>query len=125
VGAVLPAGSKAPATMPGKFGEIVPQDGTAQLTYDGAPLHMFANDKTPGDNGEGVVSAWRAVTVPGMSLSGRCRRPGFVASRPHCSHAAGTCGYLSQFGYRRARERHRAVAYPHVLTLCWHRAPND
>ncbi|HXT33958.1 MAG TPA: hypothetical protein VN837_00145 [Chloroflexota bacterium] len=34
------------------------------MTYDGAPLYTFANDKKPGDvNGEGVLGLWWAVVV--------------------------------------------------------------
>jgi predicted lipoprotein with Yx(FWY)xxD motif len=66
---LLPAkGSKAPATMAGfagTFGEITRAGGADQLTYDGAPLYTFANDKKPGDiNGQGVAGLWWAVVVP-------------------------------------------------------------
>lgn len=67
---LVPAGSKVPTTMPGvpgKFGESMLKGGTAQLTYYGSPLYMFANDKKPGDmNGQGVIGSWWAVVVPAM-----------------------------------------------------------
>ena len=66
---VLAKGTTAPATMvgvAGTFGEIMLAGGADQLTYDGAPLYTFANDKKPGDiNGQGVAGRWWAVVVPG------------------------------------------------------------
>ena len=51
----------------GTFGEIMRADGSNQLTFDGAPLYTFLNDKKPGDlNGQGLVAAggyWWAVVV--------------------------------------------------------------
>ena len=65
----LAAGSTVPPKMtgvPGTFGEIMLAGGAAQLTYDGAPLYTFVNDKKPGDiNGQGVAGVWWAVVVPG------------------------------------------------------------
>ncbi len=65
--AMVPAGAKAPgkmAGMMGTIGEMMLKGGGAQLTYDGAPLYTFANDKKAGDvNGEGVGGIWWAVVV--------------------------------------------------------------
>jgi predicted lipoprotein with Yx(FWY)xxD motif len=58
---------KAPTTMPGimgKFGVTMRAGAAQQLTYDGAPLYTFANDKKPGDiNGQGIASTWWAVVA--------------------------------------------------------------
>ncbi len=66
---LLAKGVMAPAKMagvPGTFGEIMLAGGGDQLTYDGAALYTFANDKKPGDiNGQGVAGVWWAVVVPG------------------------------------------------------------
>jgi predicted lipoprotein with Yx(FWY)xxD motif len=65
--AMVPAGAKAPGKMTGMMGtigEMMLKGGGAQLTYDGAPLYTFANDKKAGDvNGEGVGGIWWAVVV--------------------------------------------------------------
>jgi predicted lipoprotein with Yx(FWY)xxD motif len=54
---------------PGTFGVISRDDGTRQLTYDGAPVYTFLEDKKPGDmNGQGVVAAggyWWVVVAAG------------------------------------------------------------
>lgn len=67
---VLAKGMTVPSKMagvPGTFGEIMLAGGANQLTYDGAPLYTFANDKKPGDiSGQGVAGVWWAVVVPGV-----------------------------------------------------------
>lgn len=56
--------------IPGTFGEVMLASGKDQLTYDGAPVYTFANDKKPGDvNGEGVGGTWWAVVVSGATTS--------------------------------------------------------
>jgi predicted lipoprotein with Yx(FWY)xxD motif len=51
----------------GNFGVATRKDGSKQLTFDGAPLYTFAEDKKAGDmNGQGVVAAggyWWAVAA--------------------------------------------------------------
>jgi predicted lipoprotein with Yx(FWY)xxD motif len=53
----------------GTFGVITRSDGTRQLTYDGAPLYTFLEDKKAGQmNGQGLVAAggyWWAVVSGG------------------------------------------------------------
>jgi predicted lipoprotein with Yx(FWY)xxD motif len=67
----VPKGTSVPATMPGimgKFGAATRADGSRQLTYDGAPLYTFLNDKKPGDmNGQGFGSVWWVVAAPGKA----------------------------------------------------------
>jgi predicted lipoprotein with Yx(FWY)xxD motif len=66
-------GAKVPTSMtgiPGTFGVVMLANGGDQLTYDGAPLYTFANDKKAGDvNGEGVISSWWAVVTSGGSTT--------------------------------------------------------
>lgn len=46
------------ANISGNFGVAKRKDGSKQLTFDGAPLYTFAEDKKAGDmNGQGVVAA--------------------------------------------------------------------
>jgi predicted lipoprotein with Yx(FWY)xxD motif len=50
-------------------------DGTQQVTYNGHPLYLFANDQKPGDvNGQGVSAfgaAWFALTPAGSQITGQ------------------------------------------------------
>jgi hypothetical protein len=47
--------------------------GARQLTYNGHPLYLFADDQKPGDvNGEGVTAfgaAWYALSPAGNQIS--------------------------------------------------------
>ena len=69
---LVPKGTKVAATMtgiPGTFGVAMRTDGTHQLTYDGAPLYTFLNDKEAGDMyGQGLVAGggyWWVVVAAG------------------------------------------------------------
>ena len=68
---IVPTGTTVPTTMPGikgTFGVTMRTNGKRQLTFDGAPLYTFLNDKKPGDlTGQGLdVSGgyWWAVVTP-------------------------------------------------------------
>lgn len=69
---LVPKGTTAPASMAGvagTFGVAMRTDGAHQLTYDGAPLYTFLEDKKPGQmNGQGLVAAggyWWVVVAAG------------------------------------------------------------
>jgi predicted lipoprotein with Yx(FWY)xxD motif len=57
------------AGIPGTFGVTMRTDGTHQITYDGAPLYTFLEDKKPGQmNGQGLDVAggyWWVVVAGG------------------------------------------------------------
>ena len=63
-------GGAAPAAVSGfsgKFG-LTTAAGAKQVTYNGAPLYIFANDKKPGDtHGQGVTGLWWMVLAPGAN----------------------------------------------------------
>ena len=68
---IVPHGTTVPATLPGlqgTFGATVRTGGQRQLTYDGAPLYTFVNDRTPGQmTGQGLVAFggyWWVVVAP-------------------------------------------------------------
>jgi predicted lipoprotein with Yx(FWY)xxD motif len=70
---LLPPGTTARPKLPGipgKFGVAHREDGSNQLTYDGAPLYTWVKDKKPGDvTGQGVGGLWWAAVVPNSSLT--------------------------------------------------------
>jgi predicted lipoprotein with Yx(FWY)xxD motif len=48
-----------------------PDDGSAQVTYNGWPLYHFASDAAPGDtNGQGVANIWFVVDPGGNAITG-------------------------------------------------------
>ncbi|MDZ4277547.1 MAG: hypothetical protein U1B78_00255 [Dehalococcoidia bacterium] len=50
----------------GELGVIERDDGSLQVTYNGSPLHYFANDTAPGDaNGQGIGGRWFVVQIEG------------------------------------------------------------
>jgi predicted lipoprotein with Yx(FWY)xxD motif len=55
--------------LPGTFGTAPRKDGSKQLTYDGAPLYTFIEDKKKGDmTGQGLIAAgnyWWVVVAGG------------------------------------------------------------
>ena len=68
---IAPTGTTVPATMPGikgTFGATRRTDGKRQLTFDGAPLYTFLEDKKPGDmTGQGLFASrgyWWVVVAP-------------------------------------------------------------
>ena len=66
---LVPAGAKPKAgagIVVSKLGEIKRPDGTMQVTYNGLALYRFSSDTKPGQtNGQGIESAWYAVTSAG------------------------------------------------------------
>jgi predicted lipoprotein with Yx(FWY)xxD motif len=67
---LVPKGTQPTASMPGvpgTFGMAVRTDGTHQLTYQGAPLYTFLNDKSAGAmNGQGLIAlggSWWVVVA--------------------------------------------------------------
>lgn len=75
-GATVP---KSMTGVTGTFGEIMRADGTHQLTFDGAPLYTFLEDKKAGDlNGQGLIASggyWWAVVVPGAASTASSPTP--------------------------------------------------
>ena len=74
--ALVPKGTKVPATMSGitgKFGMTKRTGGAQQLTFDRAPLYTFVKDKKPGDvTGQGVYAFggyWWVVGVQTPHIS--------------------------------------------------------
>lgn len=56
------------AGVSGALATIVRDDGTRQVTYEGAPLYYFAADAKAGDtNGQGVGDVWFVATPSGSS----------------------------------------------------------
>ena len=54
----------------GDLGTIERDDGTRQVTLDGAPLYLFAGDAGPGDvTGQAVGDVWWAVGPDGKKIS--------------------------------------------------------
>jgi predicted lipoprotein with Yx(FWY)xxD motif len=67
---LVPKGTNVPAALPGitgKFGVAMRTGGARQLTFHGAPLYTFVNDKKPGEmTGQGLDVAggyWWAVVA--------------------------------------------------------------
>jgi predicted lipoprotein with Yx(FWY)xxD motif/plastocyanin len=54
----------------GSIGTTTRDDGTTQVTYDGAPLYYFAGDTKAGDvNGQGINGVWFVVPPSGSGAS--------------------------------------------------------
>ena len=54
----------------GQLNVVMTADGKSAVTYNGWPLHTYANDSAPGDvNGQGVAGKWYAAT-PSLSAAG-------------------------------------------------------
>jgi predicted lipoprotein with Yx(FWY)xxD motif len=52
-------------SVPGTVSVITRPDGTVQVAYNGAPLYLYAGDKSTGNtNGQGIDNLWYAVPVP-------------------------------------------------------------
>ena len=72
------AGSGAQAS---KIGTTKRRDGTRQVTYNGHPLYLFAQDTRRGDtNGEGIKAfgaRWFAVSPAGTQVTGHSSSSGY------------------------------------------------
>jgi predicted lipoprotein with Yx(FWY)xxD motif len=56
--------------LPGKFGTTTRKDGSLQVTYNGAPLYYWKNDKAIGDvTGEGVGNVWYTIPQETVGVS--------------------------------------------------------
>jgi predicted lipoprotein with Yx(FWY)xxD motif len=57
-----------------QLGQITRSDGTKQVTYNGHPLYLFVEDKTPADtNGQGIKAfgaAWYVLSPSGSKVEG-------------------------------------------------------
>jgi predicted lipoprotein with Yx(FWY)xxD motif len=54
----------------GTVGTITRDDGTKQVTLDGLPLYLWANDNAPGDvTGQGVGGVWWVVGADGAKIT--------------------------------------------------------
>ncbi len=66
------------ASLPGTLATVARPDGTMQVTYNGWPLYLFANDQNAGEtNGQGVGGIWFVVspTVAAVSASSATTMP--------------------------------------------------
>lgn len=53
----------------GLIGSTTRNDGSSQVTYNGWPLYLFANDAAPGDtNGQGINDVWYVVAANGDAI---------------------------------------------------------
>jgi predicted lipoprotein with Yx(FWY)xxD motif len=86
----LSSGKTAPksvAGIPGAFAVATHSDGSMQLTYDGAPLYTFLEDKKPGDmTGQGVATTWWIVVV--TSVPAGSAAPALQATAPKTANTA-------------------------------------
>jgi predicted lipoprotein with Yx(FWY)xxD motif len=50
------------AALTAPYSTVLRKDGSRQLAYEGKPLYLFFNDKSPGDaNGDGIGGVWHTV----------------------------------------------------------------
>lgn len=60
----------APSNISGSLGTVALADGSMEVTYNGWPLHTYAQDTAPGQaTGQGIAGKWFAAT-PSLSASG-------------------------------------------------------
>ena len=67
------ASGTTPSGTVGSLGTIKRPDGTTQVTYSGAPLYTFAQDRNAGETGgQGVkdVGTWSVVKIGASTPSG-------------------------------------------------------
>lgn len=60
----------APSNVTGSLSTVALADGATEVTYNGWPLHTYAQDTAPGQtNGQGIGGKWFAAT-PGLTAGG-------------------------------------------------------
>ena len=97
---LAPAGARptTAAALPAALSTVGRPDGATQVTYNGAPLYLFANDHNPGDvNGQGVGGVWSVVsatvasaatTTTGRTVTtARAAAPATTTARPNSTAA--------------------------------------
>ena len=87
----------------GKFATVKRDDGTTQVTYEGAPIYYWAKDTKPGDvTGQGVGGVWFVAAAAGGP--GGADASGAPASGAPASAAAGggTPAKIIDFGFEPA-----------------------
>jgi predicted lipoprotein with Yx(FWY)xxD motif/plastocyanin len=95
----LPSGATvAPASgVGGTFATITRQDGSSQVTYDGAPLYYYSGDQKAGDiNGQGLNGLWFLET-PAGTPAGSAASPS-PAGGGYGGYAGGSAGSSSPAG---------------------------
>jgi predicted lipoprotein with Yx(FWY)xxD motif len=93
---LTPTGTGTPGGSVGTLGVVTRPDGTKQVTYKGAPLYTFAQDKGPGEaNGQGIkdVGTWHAVTTTASATSAPAAQAAKPAESESSSSGSGGGGY--------------------------------
>jgi predicted lipoprotein with Yx(FWY)xxD motif len=76
---LISGGTAAPVSVPGiagTFGAAPLAGGARQLSYEGAPLYTFANDKKPGDmHGQGIEGLWWIAAPAGQTSNAIAEAP--------------------------------------------------
>ena len=91
------AAVKAGEGVTGKFATVKRDDGTTQVTYEGAPIYYWAKDTKPGDvTGQGVGGVWFVAAVAGG--------PGGAdaSGAPSAAAGGGTPAKIIDFGFEPA-----------------------
>jgi predicted lipoprotein with Yx(FWY)xxD motif/plastocyanin len=112
-GSTVTAGSG----VTGTFASITRDDGSTQVTYDGAPLYYYKGDQKAGDtNGQGLNGFWFVATPSGQTGAAPSPSPSTGASggggygggyggsvaAPSPSAASGTSASIVDFGFQPA-----------------------
>jgi predicted lipoprotein with Yx(FWY)xxD motif len=83
-------------TLAAGLGVAPRNDGTQQLTYQGAPLYLFVGDSQPGDtNGQGSGGIWFVVSAPTSAGASDSASP----TAPTVAPAPATPSYQYRGGY--------------------------
>ncbi len=91
---------KAGAGVTGTFATITRDDGTTQVTYQGAPLYYFAKDAKAGDvTGQGIGGVWFVAATAGGPGGGSATPVPTAAPTAAPSGSTGTSGSIYDFGF--------------------------